>query len=149
MRDILIADWWGETFRQAKDSVDFVRSLNLLKRCNHLTILIDGEKIASSDDRQVARSDALMVLRSCLDSAMLLPQVRVEIVFTKADIFKTSQTRETTKFIEQTTKQCEINFASRVGRLIFLETAARLTAPESTVKKGHGFVELLKLWVEQ
>ena len=55
----------------------------------------------------------------------------------------------TNKFITQIKNRCENNFAERVARLSFVETAARLTGPEPTVEKGHGLAELLKLWVEQ
>ena len=148
-REVLVADWWGETFRQVKDSVDFVRGLSVLNSCTNLTILIDGEKIASNNERQIARSDALMVLRSCLDSEMLPEQARVEVVFTKADLFRRKQNRTDSGFIKATNEQFENNFANRVARLSFVETAARLAGPESTVEKGHGIAELLKLWVEQ
>ena len=110
-RDIIIADWSGEIFRQAKDSVDVIRGLNVLAKCTNLTILIDGEKIVSKDERQIARTDALMLLRSCLDSNMLQQPIRIEVVFTKADIFRNGSRSGADTFIKQTKEQCHRSFA--------------------------------------
>jgi len=82
--DVLFSDIYGEAFRRASDSTDECRKIAILKRADHVAILVDGKKAVDKPDRQGAFLAADSLLRQCLDAEMLDKTSNVQVVLTKS-----------------------------------------------------------------
>lgn len=151
-KHLLMTDWSGEISRRVSTSVEFARTLDVIRSCARFALLIDGDRIANPDERQKERTLALLVLRSCLDATILGDESNCDIVFTKWDLIQ-SGPPGTIKLIEQIKSDIAGDFADRLGTLTFHETAARVQTVgtgESAVDRladGYGLKELLHCWV--
>jgi len=147
LKDVLISDLSGEHYEHAKDSVDECRKLGLIQRADHFILLIDGGKLIQPEDRQSAKNEATMLLRSCLDAGQLSRYSLVDVLFSKWDLVGTSENQsESIKFIDQVKLSIEQQVRLRVGRLRFFNVAAR---PEkSNYPLGYGLAEVFPSWVQ-
>jgi hypothetical protein len=143
--DILFSDIYGEAFRRAADSADECRKLSILKRADHVAVLIDGEKAVSRQDRQGAFSSADALIGQCLDTGMLGATSLVQTVVTKWDVVAASGPSNVA-FVDAKLKWLADRYGSRLGRLSSFKVAIRPPAGGS-IKAGHGVAELLQLWV--
>ena len=147
--DLLVFDLSGEDYKQAKDSVGECRQLGVLRRADHFVLLVDGEQLSDIAQRQKARNEPCMLLRSCLDAGQLHEHSLVDILFTKWDLVEPEQARtEHTEFVEDVTEDFKQRFSDRVGRLRFSMIAARPTKP-GPYSLGHGMADLLPSWVKE
>lgn len=150
IRDLLITDWSGEVFQLAKNSTEYCRSLTVLPRCDHVAIVVDGSQLAMVDGRHRAQADANMLLQRFLDSGMVGQKHLVDVIFTKWDIVKSSEsTTDYEDFISNLQETFENQHGARVGRLQFRRVAARPTEITSGVTDGFGLDGLFRSWVEE
>ncbi len=70
--DFLFVDVSGEVFERARDSIAECQRLHFLKMADHFLLLIDCKKIIDRKKRNQVVNEATMLLRSCLDSGMLV-----------------------------------------------------------------------------
>ena len=144
---LLLSDVSGEIFRQATDSSDEVKNLRMLRRADHLVLLLDGAKLVDLALRHETKARANLLLRGCLDENMLGVNSFVDVVYSKWDIIETSSNVEiATQFIEAISQEMSELFASRLGRLRFHRLCAR-PHPESSVQIGFGLEPLFQSWI--
>jgi HrpA-like RNA helicase len=145
-KNMLLSDISGELFKRLRDSRDAVQQIEALKRADHLCLVLDGEKIASRESRQVARNDSRSILRSILEAGVLSPQTVVDVVFTKWDLIIQSLTdsnsAEMLAFIADT--KAVLSETASGYEIRFHEVAARPTS--RLVPFAHGLPTLLRSW---
>jgi double-GTPase-like protein len=144
--DLLFTDVSGESFERARDSTLECQRLGFLRQAHHFLLLMDCEKLVVKEKRWEVAHDAMTLLRSCLDSGMLDSNCLVSILWTKFDYFEAAKSPENTQFLDKLKAEIEKEFGDRVGRLSFVEVAARPTRV-ATLKFGHGLPGLLKNWL--
>jgi hypothetical protein len=87
-RDVLLCDLSGEDFREAKDSTDACRRLEIIRRADYFVLLVDGEKLCDSTQRNRSKNEPITLLRNSLDSEMLSSDSSVDVLFTKWDLIE-------------------------------------------------------------
>jgi len=146
-QNLLLSDISGERFKAVRDSSDAVKAIPMLRRADHLCIVIDGQKLTSATERHSARSDARTLLRSFIESEMLRSDCKIEVVFSKWDLVSTSTTMEAlTPFIGDTKRALQ-DVAAKFANLQFFEVAARPT--NSRTPFALGLPTLLRCWLEE
>jgi hypothetical protein len=143
--DLLFTDIYGEAFRRAADSSDECRKLLILKRADHLAILIDGKKAVSKTERQTAFSAPESLLRQCLDSGMLDRSAVAQLVVTKWDIVARASAQDLS-FVQGKTTGLIEKYGNRLAVLSSHRIAVRPSTPGAT-GAGDGVAQLLRTWV--
>lgn len=146
--DLLFTDVSGESFELARDSIAECQRLHFLKMADHFLLLIDCEKIIDRKKRSQVIHDAMMLLRSCLDSGMLSASCFVNVLWTKYDFVAAAENGGHASFLEKATEEFQKLFGSRVGRLSFRKVAAR-PADVDGLEFGYGLPELLQEWATE
>jgi hypothetical protein len=146
--DLLFTDVSGESFELARDSITECQRLHFLKMADHFLLLIDCEKIIDRRKRNQVIHDAMMLLRSCLDSGMLAASCFVNVLWTKYDFVAAAGNGEHASFLEKATQEFQKQFSSRVGKLSFRKVAAR-PADVDGLEFGYGLPELLQEWATE
>lgn len=146
-KHLLISDISGEIFTQLRDSTASVLEMSVLKRADHICIVIDGEKLADQEQRHVARNDSRAILRSIIDAGMLSSTCKIEVVFSKWDLVVGSkQPEDVIKYVDETREGMK-NLLGPSSSLKFYEIAAR---PESrALPFAHGLPTLVRSWMEE
>jgi hypothetical protein len=146
-RDLLFTDLSGERFRLIKDSTDECMKFDLLKRADHLVVLIDGDKICQMDRRLGAITDTRMLLRSCLDAGMIGAHSFVDIAVTKYDLLVAPVEQVAAlDFVRTESESLRKDFETRVARLRVVCVAAR--QGDSSLPTGYQLDNLFRSWVE-
>src|ERR1700722_16629262 len=146
-QNLLLSDISGERFKALRDSSDSVKAMPMLRRADHLCIVIDGEKLMDASERHSARSDARTLLRSLVESGMLRPDCRIEVVFAKWDVVITNTAQEAlASFILDTRKALQ-ETAAKLANPQFFEIAAR--PRNSRVPFAFGLPTLLRYWLQE
>jgi hypothetical protein len=144
-RNLLLADVSGEVFREMKSHPAVAADLAILARCDHLTILVDGAKLAVPADRQVAINDARVILRASLEYGRLHPSAQIQIVLAKSDRVRRGRLDE--GWIRQWVFDPLADLAAQHGRRIStVTTAARPDSTEELFDLGYGAEHLLSAW---
>lgn len=146
-RNLLLSDISGELFKQIRDSTRAVMELEVLRRADHLCLVVDGAKLANADQRHVARNDVRSILRSIFEAKVLSPLCIVEVVFTKWDLVTMAPDAEEIRNYATETREILKRLAAADGRdLKFHEVAAR---PETKLLPfAHGVPTLLRAWFD-
>lgn len=144
-QDIILCDLLGEDFRMAKDSTEDCQRLSILRRADHLVLLVDGEKLASRSTRNAAKLDPQTLLRRCLDSGMVSARALVDVLVTKWDVvLKSSNVQDTEAFVDHLESEFQSLFSARVGALNFGRIAAQPF--EADLPLGYGVTERFPVW---
>lgn len=138
--DILFSDIWGEAFRLASDSAEECQKITILKRADHVVILVDGKKAIIKKERQGAFAGVDSLLRQCLDSGMLDQTSNVQIVLTKWD----EVAGHGDAFIEEKFKWLSDRHRDKLATLTTHKAALRSSG---AIKAGCGMEELLRTWM--
>ena len=145
-RDVLIADWPGEVFREMRDDVQIAKSHLLLPRADHIAFLVDGESLGKLESRHEAYYEADMLIQSILDAGV--DSAAKSVIYTKWDAALTGNgadaLEEFTKTLEQ---QLRSKHEARSGELRFIRTAARPVLG-SDVDRGENLDEVLRVWID-
>ena len=147
IQDLIFSDLSGEIFRSARDSTEECKKLTILKRCDHFVLLLDGERLCSSVERQAAFHSGAALLRSCADAGMLGRWSIVHLVISKADLVKNadSPTQDFVGFIQ---KEFMKRFKDRFGQIHWRIIAAR-PDDEEVLPFAYGLDGLLVNWLEE
>lgn len=155
LRDLLFTDLAGEDFRQATNSTEFCKRLEIVRRADHFVLLIDGDRLSGSTDRQIAIADARMLLRRFLDAGMLGSQSHVYLVFTKHDKWiELTADSQFEEWYEAATSSFVTEYSNKVASLHVMNIAAR-AIPKSNIANVAATVDafnldkLFPLWVER
>jgi energy-coupling factor transporter ATP-binding protein EcfA2 len=147
-QNLLLADVSGERFRALRDSTDAVRNMGMLRRADHLCIVIDGEKLVDPNQRNLARTDARMLLRCILAEDVLAPTCQVEVVFSKWDLVIGHVNRGIALSFADETKRV-LQQAAGTTSLHFFDVAARPEAESPRVSFAFGLPTLLHSWMDE
>ena len=145
-RNVLIADWPGEVFRQMRDDVQTVRSHLLLPRADHISFLVDGESLGKLESRQEAYHEADMLIQSILDAGV--DSAEKSVIYTKWDAALEGNGADaldefTNTLEQQLRSKCE----ARSGGIRFIRTAAR-PSHGSDLARGKNLDQVLRTWVD-
>ncbi len=143
--NILFSDIYGEAFRRVADSADDCKQFTILKRADHVALLIDGEKAINRKDRQGAFASVDALLGQCLDTGMLGSTSSVQAVVTKWDLVAASSPSNAS-FVDSKLKWLADRHGTRLGQLSNFKVAIRPPSGRD-IKAGHGMDELLRLWI--
>lgn len=143
--DILFSDIYGEAFRRAADSADECCKFDILKRADHVAVLIDGQKVVSKQDRQGAFSSVDGLLGQCLDTGMLGSTSSVQAVVTKWDVVAASAASNAA-FVDSKLSWLADRHGARLGQFSNYKVAIRPPGG-GDIKAGYGMAELLQLWI--
>ncbi len=144
-RDVLIADWPGEVFREMRDDVQAAVSHPLLPRADHIAFLVDGKSLGTLSLRQAARHETDMLIQSILDAGV--DRAVKSVIFTKWDAaLKGDGADQLDEFVREFEKQIRGKHETRAGELHFIRTAAR-PAVGSNLGRGTKLDEVLRLWL--
>ena len=144
--DLLMADISGEVFEHAADSAEDCRRLGILRRADHVAVLMDGEKLASNVSRQEVVASADAFLRTCVETGMLAQARRSNCSSRNGDLVGYGDgAASRISFVEQKRDWLVQRYAQRLGRLDYHATAARPTNAQAEV--GFGLLALLDAWV--
>ena len=145
-RDVLIADWPGEVFREMRDDVQAARAHQLLPRADHVAFLVDGESLGRLESRQQAYHEADMLIQSILDADV--DSAAKSVIYTKWDAaLKGNGAHALEEFTKMLERQLRRKHGSRSGELPFIRTAAR-PDPGSEVDRGKNLDKVLQLWLD-
>lgn len=146
-QSLLLSDISGERFRALRDSTDAVKNMPMLRRADSLCIILDGEKLSDVNQRQLARTDARMLLRSLIQGQALSQNCNIEIVFAKWDLLLGHPDQASLMSFVENTKEEMRKVSEKVTIPQFFEIAAR---PRSrNVPFAFGLPTLLRSWLKE
>jgi len=142
---LLLSDIAGEVFQQIKDSAKAVQEIPILKEASHFCVVIDGEKLARKEQRQLAKNDARVLLRSVIEAHALSPNCQIDVVFSKWDLVLTApEVESSAEFVLETQAALRNTVGGR--GINFFEVAAR---PETEkLPFAHGMPTMLRSWLQ-
>lgn len=145
--ELLFTDLAGELFRQARDAIQSCQELHLLKRADHVVLLVNGDRLPDPTKRHSAFGDCEQLLGRMLDANMICEGALVDVVITKYDKWHECETDPAFGgFLKAKSKLLTRKFGKRVKQLRVLHVAAR---PDSSSGVEHGLnLDLLfKNWI--
>lgn len=147
-QDMLFTDLSGEAFRLVRDSDEECRRMTILRKADHVALLVDGKKLAEPEARHGATDDAMLILRRSLECGMLGKRSMVDVMLTKLDLVRLATEEADTALALWKKAQIRIRdrFEAQLGSLSFAETAAR-PRPALGLSTAHGCEEPFKRWV--
>ncbi len=144
--NLLFADMAGEFFRRARDNAEECRRLPILRRANHLVLLVDGKCLVNPEQRPVCLRDARVLLRRFVECEMIGDWTSVQVVASKWDLIATSDNVEAIKeALRRVEQQLNVWLGPMLGALSFSYVAAS-PAAQPELKVGYGVERLFKLW---
>ncbi|MEQ1871230.1 MAG: hypothetical protein ABL961_14540 [Vicinamibacterales bacterium] len=144
--NLLLSDISGERFRALRDSSEAVKEMALLKRADHLCMVLDCERLANPALRQSVRFDARMLLRSIIEAQVLARECKIDVVFAKWDLVLAHADRAD---VEAFAADTEATMRTTIGQAFecrVFRIAARPTT--ETVPFAFGLPTLLQYWLE-
>jgi hypothetical protein len=144
-RQVLLSALSGELYRWARNSREECEKLTFLHRANAIVVLVDGERLASLEQRANGHADAAGILDAFLDARMVPPSCQVEFVFSKLDRIRTAGD-SALAFLQQTQEKLEAKFRSRVPQLLFRGIAARPGPSNDEEELSNGLASAFATW---
>jgi hypothetical protein len=146
--NLLLSDISGELFRRMRDSTKVAGEFLVLKRTDHLCIVIDGRKICLPEERHVARNDSRSILRSMMESGNLQPGCVIDVIFSKWDVVVDALSGSDSANIQEFLESTRAALASMAAGfdIRFHEVAAR-PSKGAKVPFAHGLPTLLRSWM--
>ncbi len=144
---LIFSDVSGEILRRIRDSTEEAARLSVFNRADHVLFLMNGAQLISVDERQRARTNAIMSLRSMLEAGQLGKDSLVEVAVSKWDLVVGKlEEANTQDFLDAIKDEITRRFEGSLGKLSFHNIAAR-PEPGSGVSKAYGLSELFGSWV--
>ena len=141
--DVLFSDISGEVFKVLKDSVDDCSKNELLKRADHLVLLIDGEKLMDAGERHKEKIQAEVFLRCCSDAGHLNGIRHIHIVISKLDLIESDAQKKThLEFMNILKNSIMLRHKDNIENFYFYKIAARAEYGDYDI--CHGVAPLLK-----
>jgi hypothetical protein len=87
-RELLFADLSGELYERAIKNASELREkeFEILPRCDYFLLLLDGQKLLDTGQRQDVRRDGVTFVQRCQESGLLRPDTVLQILISKWDI---------------------------------------------------------------
>ncbi len=148
-RDLLFTDITGEAFELARDSTEYCQKFGVLRRADHIVLLVDGARLVNPSERYEATATPRNFLRRCLDAGMLGNRALVDVLVTKWDIVAVALgVSEADRHLDEWWKGMARDFEPRLGRLRRALVAAGATAI-SGLAPSFNLEKLLRSWTEE
>jgi hypothetical protein len=144
-RQVLLSALSGELYRWARNSREECEKLTFLRRANAIVVLVDGEKLASQEQRVNAHADAAGILDAFLDAGMVPSQCHVEFVFSKLDRIRAGG-HSALAFLKQAQEKLDTRFRARVPQIVFRELAARPGPSREEEELASGLASAFAIW---
>ncbi|MDO1451350.1 hypothetical protein Q0590_34060 [Rhodocytophaga aerolata] len=146
LTDLLFTDISGEDFRALRDSTIECKKFTIGQRADHFALFFDTLKITTLKERASAKASGIGILRSLIEAGSLLPQTRIQIIFSRWDL-KPNQENEHIhdEFIKLLKSDISSQFGSEY-EISFFEIAAR--PKNNNYPFGHGIENIFPLWVK-
>ena len=143
--DLLVADVSGEIFEAVHDDVEFASSLRFLDRVDHISFLVDAQKLSDLTSRHNAAHETDMLIRSFLDAGVV--HAAKSVIYTKWDAIAGGDgIDELEDFISQFEHRLRRKYDRRSGGLEFIRTASRPI--DGTERKLEmNLDQVLQLWL--
>lgn len=141
-QDLLLADFSGESFKEAQDHPDALASLPGLERADHFSVLLDGATLKAADSRHATFVNARQLLSTCLLQKAIGNHTHVELIVTKMDLWH--QDTAAMEFIDDQLARLITGIKNGVASTASFKIAARPEVPG--LKFGHGVDALLERW---
>lgn len=144
---LLFADMAGEYFRRARDSAEECRRLTILRRTDHLVLLVDGQLLSDVRQRHVALRDAKLLLRRFVESEMVGKLTAIQVVVSKWDLVASGDgNTEVQDLLAQLEQEVRMALGQRVGSVWFGQAAASPVA-KPDLKLAYGVESMFKHWI--
>jgi hypothetical protein len=146
-RNLLLIDRSGEFFRDVLDSSQELAALEIARRSDHFALLVSGPMLYSDQVQAKTRSNALALIRRCVEGGVLGADSRVDILVTKWDVVNTLFPATAEAVIAEFSADLKRAYGEKLKRLRISPIAAR-PHPGSSMPMLWGVEELLRSWVE-
>jgi hypothetical protein len=144
---LFVADRSGEDYLAALDDLSTAAEFFELRRADVVALLVNGEHLASSENRHEAKAVAPQIIEALVEAQSLRPGCRLAIVLTKNDSVIASPNaqrtqREFDKIVDEivTTNGA---YLGQIDRFVISASPKDLTK----VKRGDGVSQLLEFWL--
>jgi hypothetical protein len=145
-QDLLFTDIYGDTFHQAANSTDEAEQLTVLRRADHVALLIDGAKLVDLKHRHEPYSQADALLASGLEVGVFGSESQVQVLITKMDkLGDPEQPNASLAFARDKWAWLRDRYHRRLGSLDKFEVAARHESP--SLPPAYGLEDVFRLWV--
>ena len=146
IKDILIADRSGETYRDMLDRPSMAAACIELRGASVLNLLVDGARLCDPTERASVITECQQTMQTLAHSSLIDGSGRVNVVLTKLDEVDGSTHKERThSAFETIVKRVSATLPSGSERLGVYKVAAR---PHNALyKKGFGVEALLSDWL--
>lgn len=145
--NLLFADMAGEYFRRARDSAEECRRLTILRRTDHLVLLVDGQLLSDRRQRQVALRDAKLLLRRFIECEMIGKLTAIQVVVSKWDLVVSGESEleveERLTEVEEDVRQAH----DRQVRALWFGRAAASPIAKPDLKIAYGVENMFTQWV--
>jgi hypothetical protein len=142
--ELLFPDVTGEYFQEAESSDLACSGMPYINRADRVTILVDGGRVSSLQERQGVRASIDSFLRRSIETTVLGSAIEVDLVFAKWDRVLASGT-EAIAFAEMIESEIETRYSQHLKRIWMWRIAAR-PGPGSNLEFAHGVGPLLNAW---
>ncbi|WP_034341894.1 TRAFAC clade GTPase domain-containing protein [Deinococcus misasensis] len=144
---LLLCDLSGELFINSISDLEHAKSLMIVEKANHFSLLLDGEKIMDKSQRHLLLSDTKDIIRVFFQIGYLKKETPIEFIITKWDLIPIDKDPKIGEYIEFLYKDliaCINDFTSS-SNITFVKTAAR-SIGVNEVEDGFGLENLISLW---
>jgi len=149
-QNLLITDFSGEDYKSVIANVDLAKEeFGVIKRADHIVILIDGALISQKKYRNGVEQESLQLLKTFIDAGLLNKNVCLDILISKYDIV-IERSREDPSihcFIKNIYEKFCNKFHDQVKDLNIYNVAA-MPEDKSEIQIGYGLSALIQSWVE-
>lgn len=143
--DLLFTDISGELFITLKNNSSDARNFLLCERADHFAIFFDSEKLTSVKDRANTRASGLGILRSLKEAGTLLPHTRIQVVFSRWDLFSDDDQLVHHEAFIQLLKDDILQQFGKFFQIDFFEVSAR--PKDVSLPLGYGIDSIFPVWV--
>lgn len=147
LHSLLIADRSGEEYEEVADLAANAAGMFELRRADVVTILVDGRRLASPNDRADVMGSIPLIIRGMVENGAFLRKPNLAIVLTKNDAVQASPRKER---VEQDfraiTEGVQDAFADQFGEFGSFVTCA--SPADTSIVRGAGLDELLGFWMK-
>lgn len=144
--DLLFTDISGETFKALKDSTEECKKFELGSRADHFALFFDTKDLTSLSDRANSKAAGLGMLRGLTEAGILQASTKIQIVFSKWDLFNEHKRDNHEQFLEVLKDEIRKNYGHMYD-MSFYEISCR--SKDGSFAFGYGLEKLFLSWVNQ
>lgn len=147
LQSLLIADRSGEEYEEVADLAANAAGMFELRRADVITILVDGRRLATPNDRADVMGAIPLIVRGMVENGAFLRKPNLAIVLTKDDAVQASPRKERVAqdFIAIADGVRDA-FAEHFGEFGSFVTSA--SPADTNVVRGVGLSEMLDFWMK-